>query len=219
MDHGLRTPKEEFYASLTHGIGLILSIIGFLYLLQVDYIYKNLPTTISYVFYGMSLVGVYIASTLSHTYALRNINDLLRRIDQGFIYLLIVGTATPFAFVLHNKLIWHIFYTCILICGIVGFISKVVFAHQLTNLTLSLYIILGWGEAIGILPIYDKIPAESLYWLVTGGILYTIGIIFFVMDWRQYHFHTIWHLFVIAGSFSHFMSLLFLIISIEKKFL
>ena len=210
----LQTRQEELEASLTHGIGLILSIIG------ASILFNSTPSDTDPLFksacsiYISTLILVYAASTLSHMYTFQSINTLLRKCDQGFIYLLIVGTATPFISLLLSSTDTQRVAIGISICAalwslaLFGCISKIVFAHRLNNVAISLYVLLGWGEAMSLILVRSEISQPALQWLVAGGCFYTIGTIFLVLDWQKYHFHTIWHLLVMAGSFSHFTSIM-----------
>jgi hemolysin III len=203
----LRTRTEEFVSSFTHGIGFLLSIIGGYVLLSAPQTYSNKLVMLGCYAYIATLVLVYAISTMSHMYLFQNINIILRKLDQGCIYLLIVGTGAPFLIALCNHPLWIWFYIFIVTIAIVGFLSKTIFSHRLNNVALSLYILLGWGEAVGIIPLWEQLSLLSIFWLVVGGVLYTVGTIFLLLDLRKYYFHAIWHLFVIAGSISHFISI------------
>ena len=180
----LRTRPEEFVSSFTHGIGCLLSIIGGYVLLSATQTYSNTLIMLGCYAYITTLVLVYAISTMSHMYLFQKINTRLCKLDQGCIYLLIVGTGTPFLINLCKHPLWLWFYILIVAVALIGFLSKTIFAHRLNNVSLL-----------------------SIFWLVVGGVLYTIGTIFLLLDLRKYYFHAIWHLFVIAGSISHFISI------------
>ena len=217
MQNQPKTRQEEFEAAVTHGVGLLLSLIG------TYVLFKTMPSTTdpllktACTIYVSTLVLVYVASTMSHMDSLQSINTLLRRCDQGFIYLLIVGTATPFITIMlssiHTQTVFQGLYILTILWGLafIGCISKIVFGHRLNNVAVSLYVLLGWGEALSLILVRSEIGQSSAYWLIAGGLFYTIGIIFLVLDWQKYHFHTIWHLLVMAGSFSHFVSIILLV--------
>ena len=203
----LRTRPEEFVSSFTHGIGFLLSIIGGYVLLSATQTYSSTLIMLGCYAYITTLVLVYAISTMSHMYLFQKINTRLCKLDQGCIYLLIVGTGTPFLISLCKHPLWIWFYILIVAVALIGFLSKTIFAHRLNNVALILYVLLGWIEAIGIIPIWEQVSLLSIFWLVVGGVLYTIGTIFLLLDIRKYYFHAIWHLFVIAGSISHFISI------------
>ena len=218
MESTLRSREEELEASVTHGMGFILSIIATYILFKKMSYYSSDPIFITACqMYATTLVLVYATSTISHMYTFQKINTCLRKCDQAFIYLLIVGTATPFIALLLVSTSTHKtsmgIYILVLLwtLAITGCLAKIVFSHGTNNIGVWLCMILGWGEAIAMGLIWKEIDAPSLYWLIAGGLFYTIGVLFLVLDLRKYHFHTIWHMFVIGGSISHFMSIMSLI--------
>ena len=216
MIHNLRTKREELEAVITHGLGLLLSTIGGYILLHMTYSYANALLTSLCVVYAITLTMVYLASSLSHMYMFKQINTFLRKCDQAFIYLLIVGTATPFMyFLLRDQSIPFIvkvsIVTSLWILALMGCLSKLLFSHNLNNVDVKLYLILGWIESVTILLIQSSLTSNIINLMIIGGILYSIGTIFLVLDYRKYHFHTIWHMFVIGGSISHFISIMSLI--------
>ena len=207
----LRTRSEEFAGALTHGIGLVLSLTGAFILVAAAKTNDSVLITLGCSFYGATLVAAYGASTMSHMYVFQNINRLLRGLDQGIIYLLIAGTLTPFALQYLRTPGWICFYLVILLIAFTGFLSKVMFAHRLDRVSVGLYVVLGWSEGIAIMPMLGRIPTLSLYWIIVGGFLYSLGTVFLVLDVRRYQFHAIWHLFVMAGSASHFLAVMALV--------
>ena len=216
MMYNLRSRYEESEAATTHGIGLLLSIIGGYILLHMTYSYGNPLLTSLCVVYAITLTMVYLASTLSHMYMFKNINAFLRKCDQAFIYLLIVGSATPFMYFLLSSDATMMTGLTISIAlwtlALAGCISKIVFAHRLNNVDITLYLLLGWGEAISLLLIQPLLPQSIMNFMLLGGILYSIGTVFLVLDWSKYHFNTIWHLLVMAGSIAHFHAIILLLL-------
>ena len=217
MKNDAVTRQVEFEAAFTHGIGALLSVIATCVLAS-----SLSPDTDPLLKAGCSLymgtlMLVYITSTMSHMYTFQSINTILRSCDQGFIYLLIVGTATPFISLLLSSndparlCIGFCILSLLWTLAFIGCISKIVFTHRLNNVAISLYILLGWGEAILLLLIRSEVNQSSLNWLIIGGLFYSIGAIFLVLNWYKYHFHTIWHLLVMAGSLSHFTSIILLV--------
>ena len=218
MENTLRSRKEELEASTTHGIGFILSIIATYILFKKMSDYNSDPIFITACqIYATSLILVYGTSTLSHMYTFQKINTWLRKCDQAFIYFLIVGTATPFIALLlvstsaHKTSMGLYILALLWTLASIGCLAKIILAHGTNNIGVWLCVLLGWGEAIAMGLIWKEIDAPSLYWLTAGGLFYTIGVLFLVWDLRKYHFHTIWHMFVIGGSISHFISIMSLI--------
>lgn len=204
----LRSPSVEYAGAATHGFGLAVSIVGGIVLVIAAVSGGDLLCAVGCGFYATALVGVYAASMLSHMYFPEGPNRLFRSLDQGFIYVLIVGTLTPFALTYLRTPFWLGFYALILVVASGGFLSKTVFAHRVEDASPWLYIVLGWGEAIAVIPLLELIPTEAVYWIVAGGLCYTIGVVFLVLDIRRYHFHAIWHVMVLAGSACHYVAIL-----------
>jgi hemolysin III len=207
LGSALRSPSEESMAVATHGLGLALSVVGSVVLLSTVWVGGDPWVIGGCAFYALTLIAVYAASTLSHVYMPERLNRLFRALDQGFIYLLIVGTFTPLVMAYLRTPFWLGFYAVILSVAIGGFLSKTVFAYRLDGLAVWLYEVLGWSEALAAKPMLQLIPAAGLYWIVAGGLFYTVGTIFLVVDIRRYHFHAIWHVMVIAGSICHFIAI------------
>ena len=203
-----RSPGEEFVSALTHGVGMALSVVAVFTLLSDVIAHGNFIFSVGCCFYGASLIAVYAASTMSHTYLCMKWNRVFRALDQGLIYLLIVGTLTPFALKFLSTPAWICFYLVVLAIGFVGFFSKTVFAHRLDKVSVWIYVALGWGAAISYIPMLGLLPLVGLYWVVAGGLCYSVGTIFLVLDKQRYYFHVIWHLFVIAGSTCHYVAIL-----------
>lgn len=203
----LRTSGEETAAMVTHGIGWALSVLGGTALLVAVAAGSDLRTIVGCGFYVLTLIAVYAASTLSHMPFAEPQKRLFRSLDQGFIYLLIVGTFTPFALKYLATPAWLAFYGAILATALIGCLSKILFAHRLEEVSVVLYVALGWAEAIAIKPILGQIPAITLGWIIAGGLSYTVGTLFLVHDLRRSHFHTVWHVLVMAGSACHYIAI------------
>ena len=163
MKYNAYTRQEELEAALTHGFGLLLSIIAVYILFSTMPLATDPLLKAGCGIYASTLILVYAISTLSHMYTFQSINTLLRRCDQGFIYLLIVGTATPFMSLLLSSARSHIVTTGIYISillwslAFIGCISKIAFAHRINNVVMSLYILLGWGEALALMLVRSEI--------------------------------------------------------------
>ncbi len=203
----LRSPSEEFVDALTHGIGLMLSIAGATALLPAAWLGGDGWSLVGCGFYAATLVAVYAFSTLSHLDLPEHLNQLFRRLDQGCIYLLIVGTFTPFALMHLRTPGWTMFYALILAAAVGGCLSKTVFTHRLNGISVWLYLALGWAQALAVWPLWQRIPPMAMAWVVAGGVCYTVGTVFLMLDVRRYHFHSIWHVLVIAGSGCHYVAI------------
>lgn len=203
----LRTPTEEFLHALTHGLGILLSVVGASALVSLAGSRDDALRVTGCAVYGVTLTAVYTASTLSHLYLRPQLNLLFRAFDQGIIYLLIVGTYTPFAMTFLRTPGWTLFTVVLWAIALYGFVSKVCYRHHLHGNSVWLYLTLGWLESAAFVPLYGVVPTACLAWMVAGGLLYTLGTVFLLHDKREYHFHAIWHVFVLAGSCCHFYAI------------
>jgi hemolysin III len=196
--------------SITHGIGVALSIAG-LVVLIVRAVRRGTGWHLaSFLIFGISLIVLYLASTVYHCMANRPIKAFLQRLDHSAILVLIAGTYTPFLLTqLRNGLGWTVF-------GVVWGISllvlilKLVLKSKFAKPPVPLYLILGWMGVIIFLNTFRKMGPLSVWFLLIGGLLYSAGVIFY--RWRSLPFsHAIWHVFVILGSAFHYFSVLYLV--------
>lgn len=211
-NHEKYTLGEEIANSITHGIGALLSLAGLIILIIFSALKGSPLQTFSVIVYGTSLFLLYLASTLYHSIQHKKAKQILEIIDHSSIYLLIAGTYTPFTLVtLNGKIGWTIFIT-VWILALVGIILKPFFIKKFRILSTLLYIAMGWMIIFAIKPLIANLPAGGIRWLVVGGLLYTIGAVFYI--WRKIPYgHMIWHLFVLGGSISHFIAVFFYVLN------
>lgn len=197
----------ERFNSLTHLVGTLLAIAA-LVVLVVFASEKGDPWRITSVsIYGGTLVTLYLGSTLYHSVRGRA-KLVLRKIDHAAIYLLIAGTYTPFALVtLRGAWGWTLF-GIVWGLAVLGIVQELVWARGRRILSLAIYVIMGWLVLVALGPLVRALPGAGIAWLVAGGLLYTGGIVFYALDEKLTHAHGVWHLFVIAGSASHFVAVL-----------
>ena len=199
----LYTIGEEIANSITHGIGAGFSIVG-LTVLIIFAAFKNSSLHIvSFSIYGATLVLLYLASTLYHSIQHPTAKRILQRIDHAAIYLLIAGTYTPFLLVsLRNAWGWTLL---VVIWGlaILGIAYKLLFLEYYEKISALGYVLMGWLCLIAGRQLLTNLPMEILIWIAAGGVIYTAGITFLLL--RRIPFrHTIWHVFVLAGSLCHY---------------
>jgi len=169
---------EELANSITHGIGLVLSVAGFAVLLVFAILRGGSLQIISCAVYGSTLVCVYAASTLYHALPSPRAKRALKIFDHCAIYLLIAGTYTPFTLVtLRGGWGWS-FFSIVWALAMAGIVFKFWFVDHFKILSTALYLAMGWIALIAVKPLLSSIPAHGLYWLVAGGLLYSIGIAF-----------------------------------------
>ncbi|QJW45112.1 hemolysin III family protein [bacterium BFN5] len=199
-----RGKLEEICNAVTHGVGAVFALIGLGVLIASAYFNGGAWHLISFIIYGISLVLLYLASTLYHSFTNERAKYMLKIFDHSAIYLLIAGTYTPFTLVpLHGAIGWAIF-SVIWLAALLGIILKVFFVKRFKLLSTLCYIFMGWAALIMIKPLLQTLAVEGLYWLIGGGILYTVGAVFYLARRLPFN-HAIWHLFVLGGSVAHFI--------------
>ncbi|HLQ97717.1 MAG TPA: hemolysin III family protein, partial [Candidatus Dormibacteraeota bacterium] len=208
MNSNIFTKREEIAHSITHGIGAILSIAGLVLLIVFSSLSGNPWKIVSVTIFGITMLLMYLSSTIVHSLPVGKWKDIFQIFDHSSIYLFIAGTYTPFLLVhLRSGIGWTLFGV-IWGIAIIGIIFKVFFVKRFLILSTIFYILMGWLIVLVWEPLNQTVHNNGIMLLVIGGILYTIGTIFFI--WRKipYH-HVIWHLFVLAGSICHFFAIFY----------
>ena len=198
---------EEIANAITHGLGIAFGITVLVLLVVFSSLRGEVWKIVSFSIYGATLIILYTASTLYHSFRSPKVKCIFRIIDHVSIYLLIAGTYTPFTLVnLRGPWGWSLFGT-IWGLAIVGIIFKIVFFGKYEILSTIIYLGMGWIAIVAIKPMIAIFPTMGLWWIVIGGLFYSLGVIFFV--WEKLPFnHAIWHLFVLGGSVSHFIAMI-----------
>jgi hemolysin III len=203
----LRHSLEEIANVITHGIGLLLSIAGFVVLLVLAALRGTAWHIVACSIYGATLICLYAASTLYHAVISPRVKRALRIFDHSAIYLLIAGTYTPFLLVsLRGPWGWSLFGV-IWGLALAGVLFKFWFVERFAILSTAVYIAMGWLVVIAAKPVITHLPLTAIIWLLAGGLAYTGGVIFFAAKRIPYS-HAIWHLFVLAGSICHYFAVL-----------
>ena len=208
-----RSPGEEFVHAVTHGIGLLFSIAGAWFLITRAVAAADAWRIVGCSVFAAALIAVYAASTLSHAVAYPGWRRAFRTLDQGCIYLLIVGTYTPLALEYLRSGWWWLLLALMWTVALVGFISKTLFSHRIDAVTIWSYVLLGWLPILPGRAYLELVPSAALWWVLAGGLCYTFGTVFLVLDVRRLHFHAIWHLSVLAGSICHFVAIFLFVAS------
>lgn len=198
---------EEVANSISHGIGCLLGIIGLVLMLDhaIDSRAGALAIT-SYSLYGGSMILLFLASTLYHSIPGERAKFWLKKLDHCAIYLLIAGTYTPFLLVGLRSPLAHWLMAVIWGLALAGVIFKLVFAHRFEALSLVTYMLMGWLSVIVLYQMVVRLPAGSVWLLAAGGIIYSLGVIFYVSKRIPYN-HAIWHGFVLGGCLCHFLAI------------
>ncbi|MCK4741801.1 MAG: hemolysin III family protein [Anaerolineales bacterium] len=202
---------EEIANSVTHGVGVVLSIGGLAVLTAFASLLGNVWHIVSSSIFGVTLILLYASSTLYHSIQLPRVKRILQVIDHSAIFLLIAGTYTPFTLVtLRGAWGWTLFGV-VWGLAVTGIIFQVTRLRKWPVISLALYVGMGWVVIIATKPLLAAIDPRGLLLLLIGGLSYTAGIVFYVWRRLPYH-HAIWHIFVLAGSAFHFFAILFYVI-------
>ncbi len=198
--------KEEKANFITHALGLLLAVLGMVVLWKSANQDPNHFRKVSFIIYGSSLVFLFASSTFYHGSTDYRRKRILQVIDHIAIYLLIAGTYTPFLLIpLRGGWGWTLL-VIIWTLAISGSILKFWFTGKYNRISTSVYLAMGWLAVVAIKPMIESVPVPSLLWLLTGGLCYTFGVYFYNKSSWRYH-HAIWHIFVLAGSACHFISI------------
>jgi len=201
-------PLEEKINVLSHAIGLFFSVVA-LVLLVVQASYNGTVWHIvSFSIFGSSLILLYAASTFYHRSKKPIIRKRLNIFDHASIYILIAGTYTPFALVTLNGTMGWVIFGITWGIAITGVILKLYFTGKYDKISTIAYVLMGWIIVIAIKPLLNNLSTEGLSWLLAGGVAYTIGAVLYSFKKIKFN-HAIFHLFVLLGSFCHFISVFF----------
>jgi len=204
------TLGEEIAHSVTHGIGAALSVAALVVLVILAATRGTGWHIFSYTVYGVSLLAVFLASTLYHGVQKPRLRPLLRKVDHACIYLLIAGTYTPFVLISLRSTLGLTLLTVVWAMAVFGIVYKIFFIDRFVVLTTLAYVAMGWMSIIAWRQMVANIPGPGLWLLMIGGGLYTIGVIFYAMTKIRYT-HAVWHFFILAASACHFAAVLTLL--------
>lgn len=203
----VQTAYEERLNVITHGFGFLLALFASLLLLSQGLKEGVHVRFISYLIYSLGLLTLYLASTLYHSVKDQEWKKRLNVFDHSAIFLLIAGTYTPIA-LLALKGIWGMAIFCVVwIIAIVGIIMKLFFTGRYSIISTAAYLLMGWVIIIPIKPLINSIVTPGLIWLLAGGISYTAGAILYQRKTMKFN-HVLFHVFVLLGSFCHYIVIL-----------
>ena len=200
------TVGEEIFNSVTHGVGALLSIAGTVLVIVFAAINRGPMEVVTGSLFGASLIILYTMSTLYHALTNPTAKKVFQILDHNTIFLLIAGTYTPYTLCCIKPvwLGWTIF-GCIWGAAVLGIVFSSISLEKFRKLSTFCYILMGWGIIFAIKPLKEGMPKFSLIMLILGGVLYSLGCIFYVKKSIKY-FHSIWHIFVVGGSLLHWFS-------------
>jgi hemolysin III len=198
---------EEIFNSVSHGVGAALAIAGTVVLIVAAAIHTNAWGVVSCCIYGASLIILYTMSTLYHSFTNKRVKSFFQIMDHNTIFLLIAGTYTPITLFFLGGSVGWILFSVVWAAAIFGIVINSINLEKARIPSIFCYVAMGWVIIFAIKPLIAAMPTVSLIFLITGGAFYTLGIIFYAIK-RIKYFHSVWHLFTIAGSVFHYFSIL-----------
>ena len=209
VSNRLQSATEEFANSLVHGLALVASLAGIPFLLQMaESVPMRAHNTVGSAVFASTLVLLYVCSTLYHALPDGRARLIFLRLDHGAIYLFIAGSFTPFATASLERSCGGVWLGPVWLFAAVGFFLKACGRLSHPIVSTGLYLLMGWTVLTIAAPLMQRLPPSAMLWLVVGGIAYTVGVVFFVLDSRMRYAHAIWHVFVVAGTSCHFAAVL-----------
>jgi hemolysin III len=204
------TLGEEIAHSVSHGLGAALSVAALVVLLILAVMHGTTWHIFSYAVYGVSLVALFLASTLYHGVQRPRLRPILRKVDHACIYLLIAGTYTPFVLISLRSTLGLTLLGIVWGLAVFGIVYKMFFIDRFVVLTTLAYVAMGWMSVIAWREMVANIPPVSLTFLMVGGALYTIGVVFYALTKIRYT-HAVWHFLILGASACHFVAVLTLL--------
>ena len=202
-----RQQREERASALTHGVGATAALVAGVVLVTLAALHGDGWQLASAIVFSISLVLLYLASTLYHSFQQPVIKRRLKVFDHCAIYLLIAGTYTPFTLVgLRGTVGWSLF-AAIWTLALAGVVFKLFFTGRFRKLSTLIYVAMGWLVLVAIKPVLGALDTWTFGWLVAGGLFYTLGTVFYHRESIPYA-HAIWHVFCIAGSVCHYLAVM-----------
>jgi hemolysin III len=202
---------EEIANSLSHGAGVLFGIFALVLLVLKSVQMDDTLRVVAFTIYGASVVALFLASTLYHAIPMPRAKQVLKLVDHCAIYLLIAGSYTPFLLLTLGDTFGAVLMVVIWSLAVAGIVFKVFFLHRFHNLSLALYLGMGWLAILGSYQLLAALPRTGIALLLGGGILYSLGTIFYKSERIPFN-HAIWHMFVLVGCVCHFLVLYFYVL-------
>jgi len=197
-------PDQEWANALTHGIAAAVWV-GLSVWMVIQASEISTVLAIACAGYGASVVGTFTCSTLSHTFLQRPLLDRFRAWDQAMIYLMIIGTYTPITYRFADPRYRFVLLAAMWALAIWGFANKAILNHRIHSISTVTYLMLGWLPAI---PLYGRVPMDLFLYVLAGGVIYSLGVLFLINDRRVKYFHAVWHLVVLSASIVHWLGIM-----------
>ena len=202
--------KEEKINVISHFVGLLLSIAALALLVVKASLMGNVWHIVSFSVYGLSLIVLYLASTLYHNSKNPIKRAKLNIFDHAAIYVLIAGSYTPFTLVTLNGTVGWVLFGLTWGAALAGVVFKIFFIGKFDKLSTVMYVLMGWMVVFAMKPLYENLSPQGLFWLIMGGVFYTVGAVFYAQNKLKFN-HAIVHICVLLGSASHFVSIFFFV--------
>lgn len=199
---------EEWLNWATHGLAALFSIAGMVVLISLASVDANPWKIVSFSIYGASMTLLFLASTLYHSAKRPHIRRFFKMLDHCAIFLLIAGTYTPFLLVNMREGSGWLLFGLVWGLAVAGITLKLVFGHRFKVLQMVIYLLMGWMIVFASTELADSVNETGLWLVVAGGITYTLGVVFYLIERIPFN-HAIWHLFVIGGGACHFFAVYF----------
>ena len=203
---------EEITNAILHGVGTLLSIAALVLCVIFSAIHGNGYAVVSSCIYGSTLIILYTMSCLYHSLKVNRAKKVFRIIDHCSIFLLIAGTYTPFTLVSLNGIVGWVMFSVIWCSAILGIVLNTINLNKYKKISMILYITMGWAVIFSFKHLVEAIEIGGIYLLLAGGIIYTIGAIFYGIGKKLKYMHSLFHFFVLVGSILHFFSILLYVI-------
>ena len=203
--------KGERLNSFTHMLGAIVALAGLVILVVYASLNGDIWRIVSFSIYGTSLFLLYLFSTIYHSTE-GSVRALFKKLDHISIYLLIAGSYTPFVLVSLNGVWGWSLFGVIWGLAVIGILLDCFTSDERRIIQLIIYVLMGWIALVAIKPLIESLSMAGFLWLLGGGLFYSVGIVFYVLDLKKFHFHGIWHLFVLAGSITHYFTIMYYVL-------
>lgn len=197
---------EELFSSITHGLGSIFGVLALIYMVIISSLYGNALAIVCSAIYGSTIIILYTMSTLYHALTNKKAKIVFRVFDHSTIFLLIAGTYTPYSLISLGGILGWVIFGVVWTVAILGIVFNSISIEKFKVFSMIGYIASGWCIIVAILPMYRSLGLAGFLYLITGGIMYTVGILFYKQTHIKY-MHSIWHIFVLLGSVLHFISI------------
>lgn len=203
---------EEIMSAVSHGVGALISVVALILCVVFSAKHGNIIAVISSIIYGVNLIILYTMSTLYHSLAVNNAKRVFRIIDHCSIYLLIAGTYTPFTLVALKQPLGLILFLIIWAVAILGIVLNAINLKKYKLISFISYLVLGWVIVFAYNPLVEAVDWSGILLLIAGGVVYTVGAIFYGFGRKIKYFHSVFHLFVLTASILHFLSILLYVV-------